>query len=109
MRRFPFALILASALPLAACTTYNPLGDVLGSVLGGNNYYGQGGQSFEAAAAEACGSQAQRYGQASVTDVRAQSSSTLRVSGYVNASDGYRHSFGCSFRSDGQITDFDIN
>ena len=111
MRTSILALVCVAALPLGACTTYgsNPLGSVLGSVLGaGDPYYGQGGQTLEAAAAEACAYEARRYGYATVTGVRAQSSSTLRVSGYVQTGNYGRRSFGCSFREDGRITDFDI-
>jgi len=112
MRKSLLALAAITVLPLGACTTYgaDPLGSVFGSVLGAGNapYYGQGGQTFESAAAEACAYQAQRYGYATVTNVRAQSSSTLRVSGYVQTNNYGRRSFGCSFREDGRITDFDI-
>lgn len=115
---------------LGACATSpygnygmgGPLEAVLGGVLGGgyntsgygygNSGYGNAGYgynsgSFQQAAVNACGGQASRYGRVSISDVRQQSSSTLRVRGYV--SDGYRNNdFACSFRSDGRITDFDI-
>jgi hypothetical protein len=110
-----------------------PLESVLGSVLGGavNGGYGNGGYgngsygngsyggygnsgygynnggNFQQAAVNACGSQASRYGQVQIRDIRQQSSSTLRVYGDVYSNYG-RRDFQCSFRSDGRITDFDL-
>ena len=131
MRKFIVPIVLGSAMALGACAT-NPYGSqygspygayggtggpleaVLGAVIGssGNSgYYGnQGygyGSSFQQAAINACGSAAARYGQVQIRDVRASSNSTLRVYGVVGSSYGARN-FGCSFRSDGRITDFDI-
>ena len=112
MRKSIFMLVAAAALPLGGCAYglggQDVLGGVLGSVLGGNNR-AMGGQSFQDAAVEACAREAQRYGRVQVTDVRAQSSSTLRVQGIVDTNNGFdRRGFGCSFREDGRITDFDI-
>ena len=81
--------------------------------------YGYGNQNFERAAVDACGSQAQRYGRASIDNVEMRSRDTLRVRGMIEANAGgyggygsygnsiERRTFTCSFRSDGRITDFD--
>ena len=111
MRKPLSMLVLVAALPLGACTYGLGGQDVLGSVLGGvlndGGYYGRGGQSFQDAAVEACANEARRYGNVSISDVRAQSSSTLRVTGVID-SNFDRRAFGCSFREDGRITDFDV-
>jgi hypothetical protein len=111
MRKSILPILLAATLPLGACAYGLGGQDVLGSVLGtvlnsGNN--GMGGQSFQDAAVEACANEARRYGSVSVTDVRAQSSSTLRVTGVIGTNYD-RRAFACSFREDGQITDFDVD
>lgn len=113
MRKFITPLLLGSALALGGCAGYGgmggPLETVLGSVLGGQagSGYGYGNQGFSQAAVNACAQYASRYGQVGISNVRQQSSSTLRVSGVVN--NGYRQDdFACSYRSDGRITDFDI-
>ena len=106
MRKSLLPILFAATLPLGGCTTY----DVLGGLLGNDGYYGQGGQSFDAAAAEACAYEARRYGYANVTSVRQVSSRTMRVYGTIQANNDYaRHSFECDFRDDGRITDFDID
>lgn len=114
MRKSSILILAAGSLSLGACATSpyggmgGPLEAVLGSVLGSNSGYGgYGGASFEQAAVNACGSQASRYGQVSIQDVRQSSSSSLRVYGYVRSNYGSRN-FACTFRSDGRITDFDI-
>ncbi|HEY0626228.1 MAG TPA: hypothetical protein VGD10_05785 [Allosphingosinicella sp.] len=121
MRKSLLPLVLGSTLALGACASplgglgglggpYDPVGAVLGSVLGGatNSGYGYGNQNFQQAAVNACGNEASRYGQVGINDVRQQSSSTLRVYGTIN--NNYdRRSFACSFRSDGRITDFDVD
>ena len=118
MRKSVLPILFVALLPLGGCTTglggmggQDVLGSVLGSVLGGQRQgQGMGGQSFQDAAVEACANEARRYGMVNITDVRAQSSSTLRVTGTVNTNNGYnRRGFGCSFREDGRITDFDVN
>jgi hypothetical protein len=81
--------------------------------------YGYGNQSFERAAVDACGAQAQRYGRVSIDNVEMRSRSTMRVRGMIEANAGgyggygsygnamERRTFTCSFRSDGRISDFD--
>lgn len=134
MRKYLFPVVAAGTLALGGCAAgygQDPLTQVLGSVLGSSAGYPQGGypqggypqggygypqggygnsnQSFEQAAVNACASQAGRYGRVGISDVRQQSSSTLRVRGTIEVNNSYqRRSFGCSFRSDGRITDFDI-
>lgn len=120
-------LLAAAALPLAACTTSpygygaDPVGSIIGSIgtLGsgyGQSPYGYGygsgygyGGNFSQAAAQACASVASRYGGAvQVTSVRqADRNDRLRVRGYVQRGYG-ADDWGCTFRSDGRITDFDI-
>ena len=114
MRKPLSALVVTVALALGGCASPlggyggmgGPLEAVLGSVLGaGQQGYGSG--NFQQAAVNACGNEASRYGQVSVQDVRQQNSDTLRVYGVVGSNYGNRE-FACSFRSDGRITDFDI-
>lgn len=117
--------LAAAALPLAACATSpygygaNPVGAIIGSIgtLGsgyGSGYGGYGGGygyggNFSQSAAQACASVASRYGGAvQVTSVRqADRNDRLRVRGYVQRGYG-ADDWGCTFRSDGRITDFDI-
>ena len=105
------ALIAAGAVSLGGCAygLGDPtagLGNVLGSVLGGRKP-GQGGPDFQEAAIDACGREASRYGQVRVDDVQQVDRDTLRVFGTIN-NNFDRRAFGCSFRADGRITDFDI-
>lgn len=110
MQKAKLAILFAASLPLGACTAGlgGPavLGSVLGSVLD-RGAYAQGGPDFQTMAIDACGAEASRYGQVRITDVRAASGSTLRVYGTID-SNYRRHAFGCSFREDGRITDFDV-
>ena len=112
MRKPLLVLFTAAVLPLGGCAYglggQDVLGSVLGDVLGGSRG-AMGGQTFQDAAAEACANEARRYGSVSITDVRAQSSSTMRVNGVVDTNGYSRRAFGCSFREDGRITDFDID
>ena len=118
MRRFLLPILFVACIPLGGCVQglggmggQDVLGSVLGSVLGGQRQnQGMGGQNFEDAAVEACANEARRYGSVNISDVRAQSNSTLRVSGTVDTNNGYnRRGFGCSYREDGRITDFSVN
>jgi hypothetical protein len=111
-------LLSAVTLPLAACMAspygyndpyrsnygygYDPVTAVIGAL--GSGY---GGYGFSQAAAGACANVAARYGAPRVTSVRQTSSSRMRVSGYVSRGFGTDR-WGCTFRSDGRITDFDI-
>ena len=109
MRISVLALATVLAFPLGGCAGLggqDAFGGVFGDVLGGSQT-GMGGQSFQDAAVEACANEARRYGYVSISDVRAQNSSTLRVNGIVDTNSG-RRGFGCSFREDGRITDFGI-
>lgn len=119
MKKFAIICALGGSMALGGCASYgglgggagqSVLGSVLGSVLntGGNGgYYGQGGPSLQEAAIEGCAIEANRYGRAGVTDVRQQDSNTLRVFGTIDTN-YQRRAFACSFRSDGRITDFDV-
>ena len=110
MRKSFLPVLLAGSLAVSGCA--NPLGSVLGSVLGGLGGLGGGGgaygnQDFQRAAVNSCGQQASRYGRVSVQDVQQVSNSTLRVYGTVD--DGFqRRQFRCDFRSDGRISDFQL-
>ena len=115
MRKTTLSLIALAALPLAGCMGMSPggglggagvLGSVLGSVLN-QPTYGRGGPDLQTMAVDACGGQAQRYGQVNISDVRAESRSTLRVYGTIDAN-YRRHAFACSYREDGRITDFTV-
>ena len=115
MKKSVLSVVLLGSLSIAGCTAY---GDPLGSILGtgynsgynSGNYYGMGGPSFQQSAVESCAYQAQRYGRVSVGGVQQISGDTVRVFGAIDMNDSYqRRSFGCSFRTDGRITDFDID
>lgn len=115
MKKLSLPILLAGSLSLAGCAygMNDPTGGlagVLGSVLGGGTsggVYGQGGPDFQETAIDACGREASRYGQVRVSNVQQVSRDTLRVSGTIT-SNYDRRSFGCSFRADGRITDFDV-
>ena len=116
MRKSFLPILFVTLLPLGGCAYglggmggQDVLGSVLGGVLGGRNT-GMGGQGLQDAAVEACANEARRYGFVNISDVRAQSNSTLRVTGTVDTNNGNnRRAFGCSYREDGRITDFGIN
>lgn len=125
MRKFIVTALAASTFALGGCAAglggmggpLDPVGAILGSVLGGGGYGSQGGygnqgygnQNFQSAAVNACGQQASQYGRVQINNVQSQSNSTLRVYGTVGVNGGYQQrNFACSFRSDGRITDFDI-
>lgn len=121
MKKIALPLVLFGAAGLAGCATYDRYGygnDPYGYGYGypsgsygypSGGYHGRGGPDFAEAAAEACLNQAQRYGRAYLGQVRQLSRDTMRVSGTVDSSRYYgRAGFGCSFRADGRITDFDI-
>ena len=110
---FLIPAILAGTLTLGGCAQYG--GGLLGTGYGndryddryGSNYgYNRGGD-FERAAADACGREASRYGRARVDEVNQEGRDTVIVTGYIDSrkrrGDGR---FGCTFRSDGRITDF---
>lgn len=120
MRKLFAPLILGSTLALGACATnpyggygspygggYGDVGAILGTILGASGSGQYGTQGFQQAAVNACGQAAARYGQVQIRDVRQTSRSSLRVYGMVGSAYGARD-FGCTFRSDGRITDFDI-
>lgn len=68
--------------------------------------YGNRYQSDYRFAVNSCGSQAQRYGRASVTDVQRVGANRYRVSGVV---DGYdRRGFACTARANGRVTNFQV-
>ena len=107
MRKF-FPTLIAGTIFLGGCAAGmggNPIGDILGSVLGGNTG-AQGTSEFERAAVNACGQQASQYGRVSITRAEQNSQSTVRVDGRIEARDGRQGRFTCTFRSDGRIVDF---
>jgi len=111
MKKLLFPTMLAGSLMVSGCAAGlggNPIGGILGSVLGG----GAGSQNntgdFERAAANACGQEASRYGRVNITSARLSSRDTVRVDGTVQTNDRYQRRFTCSFRSDGRIVDFGI-
>jgi hypothetical protein len=113
MPRQILSLLALAALPLGGCTALGGP-DILGSVLGGSTgaygagAYGRGGPDMRTMAVDTCGAEASRYGRVGITQVQQVSRSTLRVYGTID-SNYRRHSFACSFREDGRITDFDVN
>jgi outer membrane protein TolC len=116
MRKLLVPILVGSGLTLSGCATVLPM--VLGTVLQqgvgaavGAATRGGGGvntsQQLQDAAVNACRQQALQHGQATLTTMQQLSSSTLRVNGTIAANASYpQRSFTCSFRSDGQITDF---
>ena len=112
MRKLFIPIFLAGGLSVGGCTTAGIAEQVLGSVLGGglggqggygNNGYGN--QNFQQAAVNACGQQAQRYGQVRIDNVE-QRSSSMRVYGTVQTNNYDQRQFACSFSSSGRITEF---
>jgi hypothetical protein len=110
MRKSLLPLFLAGTVALGGCAYGLPgmggpaiLSSVLGSALPANS------SAFQRDAVNACGSHAQRYGRAQVTELVRISSSTLGVAGVIDTNDFRRRTFTCDFRSDGRITDFDID
>ena len=85
------------------------LGGLLGGILGGgtSGYNNQNLNRFEQAGAQACGREASRYGQVNIRQVGQVSDNQVRVVGYVQTNRGSAE-FDCSFRSDGQIVNFEI-
>ena len=106
MPRPTLPLLAFAALPLGACTAL--AGPGLYGDRGYDGAYGRGGPDFRTMAVDTCGAEASRYGRVNITQVQAVSRSTLRVYGTIDAN-YRRHAFGCSFREDGRITDFDVN
>lgn len=107
MRKF-IPTLMAGALVLGGCAAGmggNPIGDILGSVLGGGNTGSYGNSEFERAAVNACGQQASQYGRVSITRVEQNSRDTVRVEGRIE-SNQRQGRFTCTFRSDGRIVDF---
>ena len=120
MRKTIITSVLASTLLLGGCAQNgleglggyggNPIGSVLGGILNGGlgtRNSGYSSSDFERAAVNACGQTASQYGQVSITDADRTSNSTVRVEGRI-AQNYSQRAFTCSFRSDGQITDFRI-
>ena len=113
MKKLSLAIMLAGGLSLGGCAyglgdPTGGLGTVLGSVLGGGGgYQGQGGPTFQQAAIDACAAEASRYGQVRISNVQQSGSNTMRVYGTIG-NNYQQRGFGCSFRSDGRITDFDV-
>jgi hypothetical protein len=135
MRKLIIPAALAATLALGGCTTgygsggygygsdpiSGVLGSVLGNVIGGNSGYGysnnstsgygdgsNGNEQFARAAVDACGQQAARYGQVSISNVQQTSGSIMQVDGRVG-SNYQQRGFYCAFRSDGRIADFRLS
>lgn len=109
MRNMFIPITMAGTLLLGGCAAGlggNPLGDILGSVLGGGAGTQRGGTEFERAAVNACGQQAAQYGRVGITNVVQASRDTVRVDGRIETNDGRQGQFTCTFRSDGRIVDF---
>ncbi|WP_126173150.1 hypothetical protein [Altericroceibacterium xinjiangense] len=117
MRKIVLPTVVAGTLLLGGCASGmggDPLGAILGSVLGGSGLGGSvlggasnqtSGNEFERAAVNACGQQASQYGRVSIANVQ-QSRDSVRVDGRIAGNDRYERQFTCTFRSDGQIVDF---
>lgn len=109
MRKIILPAMMAGTLLLGGCAAGiggNPIGDILGSVLGGGTGTRGNGSEFERAAVNACGQQASQYGRVSITKVDQTSRDTVRVVGRIETTDGRQGQFTCTFRSDGRIVDF---
>lgn len=106
MRKILMSTLLAGTFLLGGCAAgLNPLGGLLGSVLGGGQ--GVNSEQFQRAAVDACGRQASQYGRVSITNVQQRTRDTVRVDGRIDTNNGSRQ-FTCTFRSDGRIIDFRI-
>ena len=104
--------MLAGSLALSGCATGygNPIGGVLGSILGGGTGYSQDRlNDFERAAANECAREASRYGQVRIERVDQRSRDTVVVYGRIGTRDSRRDQFTCAFRSDGRIIDFRLS
>ncbi|HWH18077.1 MAG TPA: hypothetical protein VNT77_07050 [Allosphingosinicella sp.] len=106
MRKSWLPLVFAGALSTGGCA-YVGLAPVLADVINGAGRQGYADPDFGRAAAEACRGHAARYGRVTITNVETQSGNAMRVYGTVDQASRTR-SFGCTFRSDGRITDFDF-
>lgn len=106
-------IVSAAALALTGCAYGLPgMGgpDIVGQVLNNVLYPSSRDSSdFVNAAANACGEYASQYGRVSIVEVEQISNSSLRVHGFVDQGGLLRRQFGCTFRNDGRITDFDID
>ncbi|WP_271079381.1 hypothetical protein [Aurantiacibacter sp. MUD61] len=112
MRNKSLIALAASALALSGCAnTYggNPLGDLLGGILGGSGGYNDRNLSdFQRAAVRECGQEASRIGRVQITDVRQDDRDIVVVYGRIDTRDSRRDEFACAFRSDGRIVEFDL-
>lgn len=109
MRKLLLPTIMAGTLLLGGCAAGlgNPIGGILGSVLGGSQgTQGNGSDQFQRAAVNACGQEAARYGRVSITNVQQRTRDTVRVDGRIETNDRRERRFTCTFRSDGRIIDF---
>lgn len=107
MRRPALIALMGTSLMLGGCAA-SPIGGLLGNVLGGGNDYNDRNLSqFERAAVNACGREAEKYGDVRITDVRQASNDIVEVRGDTRSRNGTRN-FACAFRSDGRIIDFRI-
>ncbi|HEY0626221.1 MAG TPA: hypothetical protein VGD10_05750 [Allosphingosinicella sp.] len=107
MRIATLPLLIAATAPLAGCA-YLPLAPAVADIVAsGRNQYVYTADELPKAASEACRSEAYRYGRfMSIDSVQLLSQTTARVHGTIQYTNGTR-SFGCTFRNDGRIIDFD--
>lgn len=112
MRIQRIAILCAAPLVLAGCAALPGLGGLLNGAYGNNGSYGnQGGygssQDFERAAIDACGREASRYGQVSISNVE-RGNDAIEVYGTVGDNRRGARRFVCTYDSRGRIIRFDI-
>ncbi|MWV26665.1 hypothetical protein GRF63_01990 [Erythrobacter sp. GH3-10] len=107
--------VLTCTLLLCGCAASpgyggNPLGGLLGGILGTNDPGDRELSQFERAAVSACGREADDNSRdrVRVTRVDQITRDTVRVDGNLETRDTRRDNFTCTFRSDGRIVDFRI-
>lgn len=113
MRKKFLPALIVGTLSLSACQAGvggNPLGGLLGSILGGNGYNERNLSDFERAAVNACGQEADRYtrGRVRVDRVDQVTRDSVRVDGRIETNDRSRDEFTCTFASNGRIADFRV-
>ena len=114
MRKMMLPFAIASAMLATGCSGYGT-GSLLGGVFDGTDqgygsdygYRYRSDNEFERAAVNACGREASRHGRVSINSVDQESRDTVIVTGRIDTRNRDRDQFGCTFRSDGRIVDFD--
>lgn len=119
MRKTILPVLATATLALGGCasTGYGGggyggggLGGLLGGILGGTSggYDTRNLNEFERAGVNACGREASRYGSVNIETAGQVDRDEVRVVGYVRSSNRGSGRFDCTFRNDGQITNFRI-